>query len=64
MNLVAQGSLVSGYESEMSDEDYITTWSNLEDLTLQAQQGNKYATRTVGMLLLYFLQDIILLMKG
>ena len=43
MNLVAQGSLVSGYEAEMSNEDYITTWANLEDLTLQAQQGNKHA---------------------
>jgi len=49
LNAVAQGSIVSGNEAVESEtgsqvhQDYITTWSNLEDLTLQAMQGNQYA---------------------
>jgi hypothetical protein len=49
LNAVAQGSIVSGNEAVESEtgsqvhQDHITTWSNLEDLTLQAMQGNQYA---------------------
>ena len=43
LNMVAQGSIVSGNEAVTSNEPYITTWSNLEDLTQQAQGGNQAA---------------------
>ena len=43
LNLVAQGSLVSGNEAVTSNEPYITTFSHLQDLSQQAQQGNEYA---------------------
>ena len=48
LNSVAQGSIVSGNEAVTSNEPYITTWSNLEDLTLQAQAGNQAAIDALG----------------